>query len=113
MAISEFHASTIIKVRAYFGFGGFECDPSEISRALRIEPDEILRKGSKKFLRNGNEMEVLRNSWGIESKSISKDINEHLRELLTRLVGSESLIQPHFWKARVLRAMEGQLLVCR
>jgi len=112
MAISDFHASTIIKVRVYFGFDQFECDPSEISIALGIKPDEVRRKGEKRKLRNGKEMKMENraNSWGIESKSDSKDINDHLRELLVKLKGKEKLIEERFGKPSFSVLWEGNYL---
>ena len=115
MAISDFYASTVIEVRAYFGFDQFDCDPKDISTALKIEADEILRKGEKRQLRNGDEIENTSNSWTIESNSSSKDINDHLRELLKRLEGREKMIEQHFgkpcfsilWKGNYLYAGSG------
>src|SRR6059058_2322583 len=56
MAISDFHASTIVKVRAYFGFDNFACDPDAITRFIGIQPDELGRKGSVKTVRGGREI---------------------------------------------------------
>ena len=115
MAISEFHESTIIEVKAYFGFDYFECSPDEITQAFSILPDEIQIKGNKRKLRNGHEMDILFNSWWIKSKINSKDINEHLRELLNILKGKQDCIIPEFgkpnfsvlWKGNYLYAGSG------
>jgi hypothetical protein len=115
MAISDFHASTIIKVRAYFGFWQFDCDPSDITTSLNIDADKIWRKGVKRQLRNGTEIENQWNSWTIESKGNSKDANDHLRELLARLEGKEKLVAQQFgkpsfsviWKGNYLYAGSG------
>ncbi|MGD0059625.1 MAG: DUF4279 domain-containing protein [Verrucomicrobiia bacterium] len=115
MAISDFSASTIIEVRANFGFWQFDCDPNKISASLNITADEIWRKGEKRRLRDGKETENRWNSWHIRSKGNSKDANDHLRELLTRLKGKENLVAQEFgkpsfsvlWKGNYLYAGSG------
>jgi uncharacterized protein DUF4279 len=115
MTISEFHESTIIEVKAYFGFDHFECSPDEITKALSISPDGIKIKGKKRKLKSGHEMDIFFNSWSIESKIDSKDINEHLRELLNILKGKQDCIKPEFgkpdfsvlWKGNYLYAGSG------
>jgi hypothetical protein len=115
MALSDFHASTIIEVRAYFSFRQFDDDPSKISASLNIPADEIMRKGEMRRLRNGKEIENGWNSWMIESKGNSKDANDHLRELLARLEGKEKLVPQQFgkpsfsvlWKGNYLYAGSG------
>jgi hypothetical protein len=92
MAISDLYASTIVKVRAYFGFSEFGCDPDEITRSLAIAPDEVGRKGDVKLVRAGREVRWPFNSWSLSSRVESKDVNEHLRELLSRL----SEVNPEF-----------------
>lgn len=115
MTISEFHESTIIEVKAYFGFNHFECSPDEITQAFSIFPDEIQIKGNKRKLKNGHDIDIFFNSWSIESKTTSKDINEHLRELLKILKGKQDYIKPEFgkpgfsvlWKGNYLYAGSG------
>jgi hypothetical protein len=115
MAISDFYASTIIEVRAYFGFDHFDCDPLDISSALQIEAGEIRRIGEKRCLPNGHEMKNPFNSWSIESEGLSKDINDHLRQLLSRLIGKNKLLEERFgkpsfsvlWKGSYLYAGSG------
>jgi hypothetical protein len=115
MAISDFHASTIIKVRAYFGFHQFACDPDEITRALGVAPDEVGRKGEIRAVRGGREIRRLWNDWTIESRSDSKDVNDHIRELLARLGGVSDRIRREFgtpsfsvlWKGNYLYAGSG------
>jgi hypothetical protein len=85
MAISDFHASTIVKVQAYFGFDTFECDPDTITRFMGLQPDEVGLKGSIKTVRAGREIRWPFNSWSLASRAESKDVNEHLRELIDRL----------------------------
>jgi hypothetical protein len=114
MTLSESYKSTIIEVKACFGIEGFSEDPDKITEALNINPVEIRRKGEIKKLRNGHEIEIKENQWSIESTSKSKDINDHLRELLKKLNGKESLIKvawnPSFsilWKGNYLYAGSG------
>lgn len=115
MSISDTYKSTIIEVKAYFGFDDFECDPDEITKSLGIEPDSVMRKGEIRTLRNGKEIANTKSSWSIESNSDSKDINIHLRELLGRLKGCGSGIETQFgnpdfsvlWKGNYLYAGSG------
>ena len=84
MALSEFYESTILKVGATFGFGDFACPPAEITTRLRIDPDEVIVKGEKTTLK-GRVFERPFSSWGISSTCESRDVNDHLRQLLKRL----------------------------
>ena len=85
MALSEFYESTIIETKTTFGFSNFDCDPSEISKKLGLAPDGVRRKGEEWVTKLGKTMIRPYNSWWIESRSVSKDVNVHLRELLDRL----------------------------
>jgi hypothetical protein len=115
MELSDFYQSTIILVRAYFGFSDFSCNPDEITTALGIEPDEVIVKGSKRTLRNGRITENLSNSWSICSRNASKDVNVHIRELFQRFAGKEEAIRKDFgnpsfsvlWKGNYLYAGSG------
>ena len=107
MAISEFHASTILKVRADFGFDCFDCEPDEITRSLGIVPDVAERKGQANILRDGRSFPRLCNSWFLNSRSESKDVNDHLRELLVRdSVMWLSVTRDEFGPAEVRRDVE-------
>jgi hypothetical protein len=115
MAISDFHASTIVRVRAYFGFDSFECDPDAITRFIGIQPDEVGLKGAVKTVRGVREIRWPFNSWSLASRRESKDVNEHLRELIDRLshVGDSfptEFGEPSFsvlWKGNYLYAGSG------
>lgn len=115
MTISDTYASTIIEVKAYFGFDGFDCEPEMITTALGVKPDEIRRKGDVRTLKNGRQIENSKSYWGIESSSDSKDVNVHIRELLERLAGCCDKIQLQFgnpdfsvlWKGNYLYAGSG------
>ena len=115
MAISEFHESTIIKVQAYFGFDSFDCQPSEISTSLGVIADYSHLKDSLRSLKNGKTIKNHFSTWSIESKSTSKDINIHLRQLLERLKGVQNKFEPRFgkpsfsvlWKGNYLYAGSG------
>lgn len=82
MKLSEFYKSTIIEVRADFGFSDFNCDHEELTIKIGITPDEIYRKGNEVKLKTGKKRNIINNGWYISSHSKSKDINEHLRYLL-------------------------------
>jgi hypothetical protein len=115
MAISESYASTVILVRAYFGFSEFACDPDEITQALRIPPDEIRRKGELRTLPGGRELRVPFNCWTLNSQVDSKDVNDHVRDLLQRIIYSKDRFRPDFgcpsfnvlWKGNYLYAGSG------
>lgn len=115
MALSEFYESTIIEVRADFGFGSFDCDPREITATLGIDPDEVRYKGQERTTRTGHVIKSPMNSWSLSSRSKSKDINAHLRELFSRLEGVEGLFSPRWgeasfgvlWKGSYLYAGNG------
>jgi hypothetical protein len=96
MAISEFYASTILRVRATFGFCEFDCDPDDITRALRITPDDVRRKGEVRRLSSGRDFITPFNDWTIKSRGNSKDVNDHLRELVDRLAGVAERLRPEF-----------------
>src|SRR5690606_20286953 len=94
--ISDFHASTIVRVHVSFQFSGFKCDPATISVALGFSPDRVIAEGELRTLRNGVEVKNLQNQWAIESTSESKDVNEHVRQLLRRLLPAVGAIRPEW-----------------
>lgn len=96
MALSEFQQSTIVHVEASFGFCFFDVHPDDITKALVMEPDEVQIRGTTRQLPHGPSIINSFNSWGILSTSISKDVNEHLREILRRIDGKELLLNPDF-----------------
>lgn len=100
MAITEFYASTILKVSVSFGFAGFDGDPDEITRVFGIPPDEVRRKGERRMLHNGREFDTPFSSWTIVSADDSKDVNDHLRGLLRRIEGKQSACKTDFGRAR-------------
>ncbi len=112
--LSSFYESTIVYVRVSFVFSDFDCPPSEVTNTLGIDPDEVIVKGEKRRLRNGKEIINVRNTWTIESTSGSKDVNEHIRQLLDRLASVYGKIpsewSPYFdvqWKGNYLYAGSG------
>jgi hypothetical protein len=115
MAISDFYASTVVEVRAHFGFARFDCDPDEITRFLGVQPDELGRTGATKLVRSGREIRWPFNSWSLRSTIESKDVNEHVRELLGRLSGVVKDLPAAFggptfsviWKGNYLYAGSG------
>jgi hypothetical protein len=96
MAISDLHASTIVEVQAHFGFSRFDCHPDEITRALGIAPDDVRRKGELRRSAVGRDFRCPWSVWTIDSRSNSKDVNDHLRELLSRLVGVAERLRSEF-----------------
>jgi hypothetical protein len=115
MALSEFYESTIIEAKASFGYSNFECDPDTITRTLGITPDGTMRKEEEHLLATGKIFVRPFNSWYITSRSTSKDVNVHLRELLERLGQRYELVMsewgsPDFgitWKNNYLYAGTG------
>ncbi|MCV6606565.1 MAG: DUF4279 domain-containing protein [Porticoccaceae bacterium] len=115
MSLSDFHKSTIIEVRAYFGFTYFECDPEEITATLGVRPDIVMRKGEVRTLKSGKKITNAFSSWSIQSCNNSKDVNDHLRELLQRMSGCGEKISKRFgspgfsvlWKGNYLYAGSG------
>ena len=116
MAQSEFYESTIIEVEATFGFDSFSCSPDEITRNFGIEPDDVRVKGDTRTVAGGRRtITVPFSSWSIASRCDSKDVNEHLRELLSRLVPARRPIHPSWgepsfgvlWKGNYLYAGSG------
>jgi len=112
--ISETYAATIVKVKVSFGFSHFDCSPDEISNALGLTPDHLLVKGEKRMIRSGHEVVNKWNSWSIDSQTDSKDVNEHIRELLERLQAVAKSIRPGWdpsfnvvWKGNYLYAGSG------
>jgi hypothetical protein len=83
-------------VKAHFGFDSFVCHPDEITRTLGITPDDVRRKGELRLTRNGREFRCPLSAWSIESRSDSKDVNDHFRELFARLAGVVDRMQDEF-----------------
>lgn len=96
MEYSEFHLNTIVKVEAYFAFNNFDFHPDLITKELGIKPDKIDVKGDPRETIPGKSIITPFNSWGVKSNSDSKDINFHIKQLLTRLKGLESKMNPKF-----------------
>ena len=113
--ISEFHASTIIEVSVSFGFTEFSCDPSVITATLGVEPDIITIAGAPRVLKSGHEVKTPHSTWCIRSGIISKDVNDHLRDLLLQIQSmnnsfSKDWGEPFFnvlWKSNYLYAGNG------
>jgi len=114
IGLSDFYASTIVKVRADFGFSQFAVDPSEITSVLGIPPSDLRRKGEERIIA-GKPFIVPFNNWLISSSSESKDINVHLRELLDQVLPISERFRPDWntpsfsvlWKGTYLYAGSG------
>ena len=116
MALSESYESTIVKVGAHFGFSDFTCSPNEITVRIGMDPDKTRTKGDQKSILEGRRtMVVPFSAWTISSRCESKDVNDHLRELLVRLTCAKRPFdpiwgQPSFgvlWKSNYLYAGSG------
>ena len=116
MALSEFYESTILEVNASFGFHSFPCAPEAITERIGLQPDKTSTKDHPHRIgSDGQRILVPFSSWSIFSSSPSKDINEHLRQLLVRLGTAKlpfdpSWGEPHFgvlWKCSYLYAGTG------
>ncbi len=89
--------------------------PDEITARLGITPDEVCVKGEPQPTRLNTEWRAPFSSWSIVSSSSSKDINDHLRQLLVRLGPAKPLFdldwgEPSFdvlWKGNYLYAGSG------
>ena len=114
MEISDFHASTIILVRASFVLSGFNESPESITEALGIRPDSTQVCGDTRVVAGKARIPIRENQWAISCSSQSKNVNHQIRELLVRLAGKELLIRPEWspafdvlWKGNYLHAGSG------
>jgi hypothetical protein len=113
--LSEFYESTVVEVKAAFGFSEFECHPERITEAMGLEPDSAFEEGEALSLPGGKSAKRAISHWSISSSTGSKDINVHLRELLSRMEGKEVLLTAEFgtpqfyvtWKGNDLYAGSG------
>jgi hypothetical protein len=88
MALDAQFAESIKQVEVTFGFSHFDCDPEDITSGLGITPDEVRRRGEQLPARGGRFVTVPFNAWSISSKTKSKDVNDHCREVLKRLAAA-------------------------
>ena len=96
MALNPQFAAGIRTVRVDFGFSMFDCDPEDITAALGVVPDEIRRRDEERQMPGGRLFRVPFSSWRVSSKQASKDVNDHCRELLERLRGCASRLDPRW-----------------
>ena len=85
MSISDSFAMEIVKIEVSFSFAHFSCDPKEITRSLRVTPDEVMVKGKARPTAKRSDAKAPFNSWGVGSTATSRDVNVHFRELLDTL----------------------------
>ena len=89
MAISAEHASHIRKVKVGFIISGDTLNPIIVTEQLNLEPDDTAQKGDERQNTLGQFLTPQTEGfWRIdtENKVHSKDINDHLRYLLDRLL---------------------------
>lgn len=89
MAISAEHASHIRKVKVGFIISGDSLNPNIVTERLNIVPDDAAQKGDERQNHLGQKLTPhTEGFWRIdtENKVHSKDINDHLRYLLERLL---------------------------
>ncbi|QEL15117.1 DUF4279 domain-containing protein [Limnoglobus roseus] len=124
MAISDFHASHIRRVRVTFTVSAPELDPTEVTRRMGLTPSQSNRRGEeRRHPRSGATLEpYLVGCWTVSSTPAidSKDVNDHFRWLLDRLLPGQAVILPlategetYFdvlWESTYLYAGTGPLL---
>ena len=89
MGINELHASHIRKVEVNFCILGQNLIPEQVTEAVGIQPDYSGNKGDEKRNNLGKVMGTHSESFWVlstEGKVESKDINDHLRYLLSQLL---------------------------
>jgi hypothetical protein len=124
MAISELHASHIRKVKVTFCLSGPDLDPDAVTARLGLLPDYSQRRGDeRRHQRSGVVLgRYQKGLWAIGSlpRVDSKDINDHFRWVLERILphrevilefarGGESLFDV-LWKSTYLYAGTGPLI---
>lgn len=123
MGINELHASHIRQVRVSFSISGQSLLPEQVTKAIGIQPDQSAQKGDEK---RNNQREIIgvhsESFWVLstEGKIESKDINDHLRHLLSLLLPYRETIlkfaedgETYFdvlWKSTYLYAGTGPVI---
>ena len=124
MAISDLHASHIRRVRVTVSVSAPELDPEEVTRRIGLTPNQSNRRGEeRRHPRSGVTLgHYLEGCWALSSTPAvdSKDVNDHLRWLLDRLLPCRAAILPlavggetYFdvlWESTYLYAGTGPLL---
>ena len=122
MTISEFHASHIQQVSVTFCFSAPGLDLSAVTAAVGVDPTDVDRPGDVRRNFVGNPVGTHeRGCWYLSSKGVveSKDINDHFRYLLERLLpGRDVFVQTTagetyfdvLWKSTYLYAGTGPLV---
>ena len=121
MGISGSHASHIKKVHVRFIISGESLDHKQVTDALGIKPDVCANRGDTKVI--GKAVSVHSEGfWRIDTqgKVDSKDINDHLKFLLSLLLPHKDVIlemaqngETYFdivWKSTYLYAGTGPLI---
>jgi hypothetical protein len=101
MGISELHASHLRKVEINFGIFGESLNPKEVTQKIGIQPDYSGLRGDDKTNNLGRRIGTHSQGFWIlstENRVQSKDINDHVRYLLTQLL-------PH--REEILKLAEG------
>src|ERR1700742_1371906 len=96
MPINEFHASHIRKVEVNFIISGEWLIPAQVTEATGIQPDYSGNRGDERQNGLGHVMGTHSEGFwvlSIEGKVESKDINDHLRYLLSRLLPHRKAIR--------------------
>jgi hypothetical protein len=91
MYLNELHTSHIKKVEVGFIISGKDLIPTDVTKALELQPDHYASKDSAKYNYSGNVIgKHSEGFWRIDTKKTvqSKDVNDHFRYLL-------SLLLPH------------------
>ncbi|QDU23969.1 DUF4279 domain-containing protein [Urbifossiella limnaea] len=124
MAISELHASHIRKVEVSFCLIGPDLDPEVVTTRLGLTPDQAERRGDeRRHQRSGAVLGLFHEGlWALGSlpRVDSKDVNDHFRWVLGRLLPHKEAVlelarggEVFFnvlWKSTYLYAGTGPLI---
>jgi hypothetical protein len=99
MSINELHASHIGRVGVDFYVASPSLEPSEVTAALGIQPDEFAKRGDERRNYGGGLLSpheegfwMLSSKGKVQGEIESKDINEHLLLLLKLLLPHKEVI---------------------
>ena len=89
MTLNPSHEAHVGRVAASFILSGTDLDPEVVTRAVGVSPDASARRGDARFNAAGRLVAPHPESWwklSTRNRVESKDLNEHLRVLLSFLL---------------------------
>lgn len=123
MELNPLHESHIVKVAVSFEPTAPDLNPDEFSGILNIDPDDSAKAGGERRNYVGELLEPHKEGWwklSTEDKLSSKDINDHFKYLLDRLLPHKDEIlkltangETYFnviWKSTYLYAGTGPVI---